>query len=580
MSNPTQQPVPMIEGGLLHAIKRGLHEIRRCLSWRLVLLLIGSLVILLGATSWLALKLHRQHLLSLLEENAIGIGETILYGAQHEMLENDRDDIAMMVRNIGGREDVLALRLMNCRGEITYSDRPEEIGGIVNIKAPMCASCHTEQGIRRPKNLREGLQLYSVLPGEGALGLCVPVMNTPTCSNAPCHVHPEEQRVLGMLDLELATTPLEAAMRDAGRQMTVFALITILGISAIVGALAWRVVHRPISALLTGTRRVGGGDLAYRIHGISHSSGELGELAESFNEMSSRLQQAQDDLAEWNRLLESKVDEKTRQLEQTRDQMIFAQKMASLGKLAAVVAHEINNPLAGILVYTKLVRRQLGKLRKSISGEKEKGEYEDLEDKLSTVETSVADCGEVVRNLLLFSRHSDRKRARTNINKVVASSLKLVQHQAELSGTSTDLDLVPELPEVMCETAQIQQAVVAAIMNGLEAMPNGGSLVLKTSYDAKKDEVSIDIADTGVGIPEELRTKVFEPFFTTKEEGKGTGLGLSVMYGIIHQHHGKIDVYSTPGKGTTFSLHLPVNPPEEDADDHSPLTPLEEEYDS
>jgi two-component system NtrC family sensor kinase len=546
----------LASGGPLPFLKWRHQPVWHCLGWRLVAVLIGSLIILLGASGWFALKLHRQHLYSLLEENAIGIGETILSSAHSSMLMNDQDRLAELFQNVGRREDVLGLRLLDAEGRVRYSSDPEEIGATSDIEAPLCRGCHGKE-LRSPATLREGLQLYSLPPGKSALGLGVPVLNTSECSNGGCHVHPPDQRVLGMLDLELSTLRLESSMSDAQSQMFSFGLITIIVISTIIGVLAWRVVHRPLNVLLEGTERLGRGNLSYRIKDIP--GGELGVLADSLNEMSSRLQTAQLELENWNIRLETKVSEKTRELEKTRDQMVFAEKMASLGKLSAVVAHEINNPLAGVLVYAKLVRRQLSKLQNGRDDE-ESAVLLGLDDKLSTIEVETARCGDIVRNLLLFSRQREAARAPVDLNSIVERSLKLVQHQADLDEVSADLDLDPELPQVTCEASQMQQAILAVIINGLEAMPDGGTLSVSTRYDPERDDVCIEIADTGVGIPEEIKGQIFEPFFSTKSEGKGTGLGLAVMYGIVHRHEGRIDFHSEPGEGTTFQLRVPVHP--------------------
>jgi len=244
------------------------------------------------------------------------------------------------------------------------------------------------------------------------------------------------------------------------------------------------------------------------------------------------------------------VAEKTRELERTRDQMVFTEKMASLGKLAAVVAHEINNPLAGILVYTKLVRRRLAKLPPDVPG------LEDTDANLATIETETARCGDIVRNLLLFSRRSETSRQPADLHTILRRALRLLQHQAELAGVKTSLEF-GSLPEVICDAPEIQQAFLAVLMNALEAMPDGGTLTVRTRAEA--DQITIEIADTGLGIPPDQRPRIFEPFFSTKSEGKGTGLGLAVTYGIVTRHHGRIDFESEMGRGTVFRIVIPVS---------------------
>ena len=523
--------------------------IRQSLGWRLVVALTAALVVLLATSGFLALELHRKHLYGLLEQNALDLGETILSSTHYSMLENDRRGLEEILGSIGRRQNVIALRLIDARGEVRFSNRREEIGASSDPSAPVCAGCHSGSSVRAPATLRDGLHLYAAGDSSGALGLGVPVLNAPECANAGCHVHPPEQRVLGMLDIELSTAGLEQNLGTARSQMTALAVFTLLGSTAVVGLLAWRIVHRPLNRLLLGIRRLGAGDMSHRL--TETHVGEMAELSDAFNDMSARLENAQCELEQWALTLESKVAEKTRELERTRDQMVFTEKMASLGKLAAVVAHEINNPLAGILVYTKLIRRRLAKQEQNADGVIE------MDANLATIESETSRCGDIVRNLLLFSRRSETSREPADLHAIVRRALRLLQHQAELNGITTRLEL-GEIPEVVCDAPEIQQASLAVLMNALEAMPEGGTLTVGTHADVSANTVTIEIADTGVGIPPEIQPKIFEPFFSTKSEGKGTGLGLAVAYGIVRRHHGRIEFDSIMGRGTTFRIVLPV----------------------
>jgi len=520
----------------------------RSLGWRLVLALTGSLIVLLGVSGFLALELHRKHLYGMLEENALDLGETILSSAHYSMLENDRRSLEEILGSIGRRENVIALRLIDARGRVRFSKSPDEVGRQSDPNAPVCVGCHSGQTVRAPATLRDGLELYAAKDGRSALGLGVPVLNARECSEAPCHVHPPEQRVLGMLDIELSTAALEKNLESARSQFTLLAFFALLGSAGVVGFLAWRIVHRPLHRVLLGIRRLAAGDLSYRLPRTD--VGEVSELSDAMNDMSARLENAQGELEDWARTLETKVAEKTRELERTRDQMVFTEKMASLGKLAAVVAHEINNPLAGILVYTKLVRRRLAKLPPDVPG------LEDTDANLATIETETARCGDIVRNLLLFSRRSETSRQPADLHTILRRALRLLQHQAELAGVKTSLEF-GSLPEVICDAPEIQQAFLAVLMNALEAMPDGGTLTVRTRAEA--DQITIEIADTGLGIPPDQRPRIFEPFFSTKSEGKGTGLGLAVTYGIVTRHHGRIDFESEMGRGTVFRIVIPVS---------------------
>jgi two-component system NtrC family sensor kinase len=361
--------------------------------------------------------------------------------------------------------------------------------------------------------------------------------------------------VLGVLDLELSTASIEDDIAGARTQIAVLFVITILIISSLVGWLVWRAMQKHIRSLTDGTRKLAKGELQHRIDVDSPT--ELGELAASFNVMAERLQTAYQELEEWGHTLEKRVDEKTRELARTHNQMIFAAKMASLGKLAAVVAHEINNPLAGVLVYAKLMRRRLPKLLEQGASAKCR-DVDEIKETLATMEREVARCGELVRSLLLFSRRRGTSMAPEDLNTILERAVGLVRHQADLHGIAVVLEFDSCLPSVTCDAAQMEQAVLAVIMNAIEAMTDGGALTIRTLANAGADQVRIEISDTGIGIPDEVGSKIFEPFFTTKDEGKGTGLGLSVMYNIIQHHGGQVHFMSAAGGGTTFTMELPV----------------------
>jgi PAS domain S-box-containing protein len=239
---------------------------------------------------------------------------------------------------------------------------------------------------------------------------------------------------------------------------------------------------------------------------------------------------------------------------ETEVELIRAEKLASLGQLAASVAHEVNNPLAGILVYTTLLLKKY---------QDKKLQTPETEGQLLKMKKELERTSGIIRNLLDFSRQSDADMRPIEINKVVEAALLLVRHQINLENIRLELSLGKNLPPVLAGFDQIQQVLINVILNAIQAMPEGGRLSLATSVakntrinESLKDTVRIDVTDTGVGIPKENLGKLFTPFFTTKERGKGVGLGLPVVHGIIERHKGKIEVASEVGKGTTFTIYL------------------------
>jgi PAS domain S-box-containing protein len=250
------------------------------------------------------------------------------------------------------------------------------------------------------------------------------------------------------------------------------------------------------------------------------------------------------------------------QRKQTEEELIRSEKLVSLGQLAASVAHEVNNPLAGVLVYIKLLLKKYTE---------KKLQADETEKQLLKMEKELERTSRIIRNLLDFSRQSEPNIRAVEINNVIEAALQLVGHQISLENIKLKKELDEPLPLVLADFDKIQQVLINIIMNAIQAMPDGGNLEITTSVakgikigESDKNTVRIDIRDTGFGISKENLGKLFTPFFTTKEKGKGVGLGLPVVHGIIEQHKGKIEVNSEPDVGTTFTIYLEAMDAEKD----------------
>lgn len=526
-------------------------HVRHCLGWRLVFFLAALLLVLMGGRDWMAMRLQRQQMEDQLEGRAVDIGETVLSSTRAAMLANDWPRLEEDLANLARLDRVVAVRIITPDGLVSVSSEPADVGSIHGRDGLSCAPCHQVHEGGALMEARGGLHLYGRDLDQRRLGLAMPIRNESSCSSAACHAHDPSEAVLGVLDVELSTASIDAALATQRNRMILLDTIVLLVICGAVGLLAWRVVHRPLHDVLAGTRRIGSGDLDYRMR--EDGSGELGDLAVAFNRMASQLRGAREDLESWNRRLEERVEEKSRELEQARDHMLFTEKMASLGRLASVVAHEINNPLAGILVSVRVLRRRLEKVCPDPQLRSE------VDASLEMVQRETARSGDIVRNLLFFSRQREPSLAPENLADVAGRALKLVDHQAELNGVVLHLEADPDLSEIDCDANQIQQACLVAILNAIDAMPDGGELRVRIC-ECEQDEVCIEISDTGCGIPPDLQLKVFEPFFSTKLEGEGTGLGLSVLYGIVQRHGGRVELESEQGRGTRVRIRLPRAP--------------------
>ena len=249
--------------------------------------------------------------------------------------------------------------------------------------------------------------------------------------------------------------------------------------------------------------------------------------------------------------MSERLEQSIGELKRAQQQIVQMEKLSSLGKMAATVAHELNNPLSGILTYAKLTSRELIEVNAD-------QEFDELLGYLTLIQKESSRCGDVVRNLLLFSRSSGYDLAEHSTKTIIERALMLVQHHLKMTEIRLVTDLGDEDDTLTCDENQIEQALVALFVNAVEAMPDGGTLTV--SCKSMAEEVCIEIADTGYGIPDEVQPQIFEPFFSTKEALDGVGLGLAVVYGIVQRHEGTIEVDSSGDGGTMFRLRLPRRP--------------------
>ena len=485
-------------------------------------------------------------------QTADRISDVLIRSTRSAMLRNQRDGVSEIVQTVAGEPGIEGIRIYNKRGETIHSTSLAEGRVAVDMQAEACFGCHGASVPFESLPIEKRVRYLEASGGYRVMGLINPIENEPDCYNAACHAHPAEQKILGVLDVKMTLAEADAQMEARQTSIVLLATVVVVLIAAISGAFSYFLVHLPVRKLTRGTREVAAGNLEHTI--VLGTGGELGLLAKSFNRMTADLKAASDDARVWSETLELKVAEKTSQLERIQAQMLHAEKMVSMGRLSATVAHELNNPLAGILTYTRLVLRKLSK------GPLEEEDTSSVIETLETISGETARCGEIVKNMLLFSREREATFTSEQLHRVIGESLSLIGHHLEISGirAETAFDAVDD--GLFCDANQLKQALIAIFINAVEAMSKGGTLRIETRSLTGNQRLRIAVSDTGHGIPDEILPLVFEPFYTTKSEGAGTGLGLSVAYGVVNRHGGEIVVRSEVGEGTTFAIELPVSP--------------------
>jgi two-component system NtrC family sensor kinase len=537
------------------------------LATKILVMVCGVATISIGLFAWLTIRSERVARVDLVIRDASQFSDTVKRSIQSAMLKNRWQDAFEIMDAIGKQEGVDRVRVFSKDGAILFSTDRAEIGQTVDKRAESCYVCHAAERPLERLKLPDRARIFPDREGHRLLGMITPLYNEPGCSGG-CHVHPQTKQVLGVLDITLSLTKVDEDIAAITRRTTAFAGIVIMSLALLLTVLVRRGVLRPVRELVEGTRRVALGDLNHRIP--VRSADEVGELAASFNDMTEALDKAQGELTGLVGTLEQRVEERTRELREAQAQLIQTEKLASLGKLSASIAHEINNPLSGILTYAKLISRKLR------AGHPTADETVIVLQQLAMVEREALRCTTIVRNLLDFARQRPPSFQDVDVVAVLDEALSLVMNRLGIQNVEVIRELAP-VPPVRADFGQLRQAVVNILINACDAMPKGGKLrvitrqagagkAADTEAASQGDEaerarhyVEVAIADQGEGIPSEHLPRIFDPFFSTKE--RGTGLGLSVVYGILEKHGGKVVVDSRAGEGTTMILRLPAATP-------------------
>jgi two-component system NtrC family sensor kinase len=506
----------------------------------------GAVAVATVAAFFFAEIAVQRHLLTQVKAESDLLSRTIANALHRAMLQDRREDAYLIMQDIGRQPGIELVRMVDAEGRITFSTDSGEIGRTTDRAGEACAVCHAggEQPLHRI-DLQGRSRVYRV-NSHRVLGIITPFYNEPSCSSAACHAHPAAKSVLGVLDVGVSLSRLDA--ETAGFRARTLAAAALA--AAVLGVLLWAFtrhhVMRPVAALVQATRRVARDQLELEVPVTW--SGELGILATSFNEMTRSLRATERERDGLMHGLEQQVEERTAALRAAQDQLVRSEKLSSLGKLSASIAHEINNPLAGILTFAKLTVRTLDQ------GAPDDATRRSLIKHLHLVERETERCSAIVRNLLDFARERPLALKDTSVQAVVEEAVQLLANQIQIQGVTLEKRLAP-IPVVDGDFGQLRQAFVNVIMNACEAMQRGGRLAIETSLSADGRWVDVAFQDSGPGIPPDHLSRIFDPFFTTKE--KGTGLGLSVVYGIVERHGGKIEIGTEVGKGTRVTVRLP-----------------------
>jgi two-component system NtrC family sensor kinase len=436
------------------------------------------------------------------------------------MLENRRDEIESAIRNIAAEDTIESVTLVTHAGGVAYSSGPRPVLSVSQDDC-RCSGCHVDDK-KEPLKILPTAKIVDMADDSNAAMIVLPIYNAPDCHNGVCHAHSEDETVLGVMEVEVSYHEIDRSLAQSFKNLIIFSSLIAFATFIAIILLIRQWVTNPVRDLLIGTRRVAGGDLR---HVMPVGEAELGALAQAFNKMQAKLATSQ-------------------------RQLITAEKLASIGKLAASVAHEINNPLTGILTFAE-----------DLADESEPDDPRVDDYKL--IQREAIRCREIVRQLLDFSRQDKPSLRSIDMNEILSHTVTFVSRQALFRNITIETDLQNHLPPVTADSTQVEQVILGILVNASEIMPDGGEIHIRTTTVNQGREVEVSIRDTGPGIPEENLGRIFEPFFSTKG-GSSLGIGLAVSWNIISQHGGRLEAESKPGGGATFRIIMPCTTSGED----------------
>jgi len=518
-----------------------------------VVILIGLLALFLFISFLFIFRtFNKQYIEGAIQQNGDNV-VMLVEGALYEhMLQNNRMGLRHtldIINQMPGIEDVNMYDAQN-----NLANSSSHLGDS-HYNNPNCKDCHDNLNEMFPGseksfriiNMDSDCEMSDQEQDQRMLMIKTPILNEPSCYTNQCHAHQETEELLGSLVIRIPLNDLDASVQ---KTLFIAGLITLFLVTFLM-IFSRRQIRRPLKEIIRASEAVALGDRNVRLKAPPNQLHDLKMVSHAFNKMLDNLQSASAELENWSQQLEYKVQKKSEEISEIQNELIHIERIASLGKLSSSVAHEINNPLSGVLTYTKLVHKQLSKL------ELDEKEKESMLRYLNVIEDETKRCGDIVKGLLDFSRSDKVDFKPYHLHRLLKETFTLIEHQMKMENILFQTDFSATKDLILCNGNQIKQAGIAILMNASEAIMDNGIIIIKTR-NTDDSHITLEIQDNGTGIAQEDIPHIFEPFFSTKEKASGIGLGLAIVHGIVQSHNGKIEVDSELGKGTSISIQLPM----------------------
>jgi len=509
-------------------------------------------VFLLLAFGTIFRSVNKEYMESIIQQSGNNVCLLVEGALFQHMMENDKTALQNMLNIIHQMPGIEDVNMYDKEDNLVYSSFYEDEEG---QSAPNCKGCHPDIRNMFPSkeksfriiNIDSECSMNQKNYDTRLLLIKSPIINTPSCNTASCHAHHPDEEVLGSFIIRV---PLESVDANLNKSFILASLTTFLLVVFLI-FFTRRNIKRPLNAVIKASEAVSRGDKSTRLKITRHQLYDVRMVSTAFNEMLDNIQSATTELQNWSQQLEYKVQKKSEELSEIQNELIHVERIASLGKLSSSVAHEINNPLSGILTYTKLILKQLEKV------DFDRALKDPMIKYLQVIKGETQRCGEIVKGLLEFSKTDQQDFVPVPLHKILKEAYMLMAHQMDMANINFQVKYNAGSDLIFCSENQIKQVCIAILMNAFEAISENGQIFMET-HNTNENTIKLDITDNGCGITADEIQHIFEPFYSTKERATGIGLGLAIVHGIIHSHNGKIDVQSELNRGTTISIILPL----------------------
>ena len=532
-------------------------KFRSSIYGRVVLIITWLSVFLFVSFTLIFKSVNEQYLNTIIRQNGNNIGSIVEGALYHSMLENDKSSLRNTLDIINTLPGIDEVNMYDSNEELVYSSFSNESDK--KHSDPNCKGCHPNiktmfsQKEKSYKIITVNSDCEMNVNDNGSRHLLIksPILNEKSCSVSSCHAHNESDVYLGSLIIKIPLEIQDAAIKKSSTEFFLLAILATALFSLVLLFFTRKKIKDPLNALVNVSIAVANGDKSTRIEIKPNQLDDMRVVSQAFNDMLDNLHTATLELENWSQQLEYKVQKKSEELGAAQHELIHVERLASLGKLSSSVAHEINNPLSGILIYAKLLYKQVS------NPELYATKRESMLKHLKLIENETKRCGDIVKGLLDFSRKDQNDFEPRHLHEILQETFELMSHPIRIANISFKTEFSAASDYIYCNPNQIKQACVALLVNASEAVVENGEILIKTR-NGDEDSICFEITDNGQGISSADIPHIFEPFFSTKTNVSGIGLGLAIVHGIIQNHKGKIQVKSEPGSGTTLSVTLPL----------------------